>query len=132
MDRGSCNLSCELGVVDVVPLAEFPETVCRLQQGHIMTSTDVENKKLNPAASYDDPEQVVSDGTLSREEKIAILREWHYDAIRLQEAAGENMTGGEEDRLRAVSNALLKLSVSPARESDPKSVTKSSGHHQSV
>jgi hypothetical protein len=91
-----------------------------------MTHTDVENKRLNPAASYGDPEQVVDDPGLSRDEKIAILREWHYDAMRLQESAGENMTGGEEDRLRAVSNALLKLGISPAREGDPRSPAKSS------
>jgi hypothetical protein len=85
-----------------------------------MTRTDIDQKRLNPAAFYGDPEKVLEDAGLSRDEKIEILREWHYDAMRLQESAGENMAGGEEDRLRAVSNALLKLGVSPARESDPR------------
>lgn len=91
-----------------------------------MTNTDVEGKKVNPLASYNSPDEVVKDPKLSREEKIEILREWHYDAMRMQESAGENMTGGEPDRLAAVSNALLKLGVSPAKENDPKAATKSS------
>jgi hypothetical protein len=88
--------------------------------------SDVEAKKVNPSAAYNHPEDVLKDTKLSREEKIAILREWHYDAMRLQESAGENMTGGEPDRLSSVSKALLKLGVSPSKEADPKSEAKSS------
>ena len=91
-----------------------------------MTNTDVETKKVNPAAAYNHPDDVVADAKLSRGEKIAILREWHYDATRLQESDGENMTGGEPDRLRSVSNALLKLGVSPAKEADPNGEARSS------
>ncbi|MFM9863792.1 MAG: hypothetical protein ACKVRO_09305 [Micropepsaceae bacterium] len=79
----------------------------------------VEEKKVNPSVSYNHPNDVLSDKALSKEQKIAILREWHYDAVRLQESAGENMTGGEPDRLRSVSNALLELGVSPAADLDP-------------
>ena len=88
--------------------------------------TDVDAKKLNPSSAYNHPEEVLNDANLSRDEKIAILREWHYDAMRLQESEAENMSGGEPDRLRAVSNALLKLGVSPAKEADPKAEPKSS------
>jgi hypothetical protein len=85
-----------------------------------MTNVEsVEAKKVNPASSYDHPSDVLKDEALTREQKIAILREWHYDAVRLQESAGENMTGGEPDRLRQVSNALLQLDISPAAELDP-------------
>jgi len=83
--------------------------------------TDIETKKANPSGAYNDPDEVLNDDTLSREEKIAILREWHYDAMRLQESEAENMAGGEPDRLRSGSNALLKLDVSPVKEADPKS-----------
>ncbi len=79
----------------------------------------VEEKKVNPSSSYKHPDEVLADQALTREEKIAVLREWHYDAIRLQESAAENMTGGESDRLQSVSNALLKLGVQPAAELDP-------------
>ena len=86
-----------------------------------MTGTeDITDKKLNPRGSYQHPEQVLADPKLTREQKIEILREWHYDAIRLQESDGENMTGGEPDLLRAVSRALLSLDVSPAAEADAK------------
>jgi len=96
-----------------------------------MTNTDtnntsVEDKKQNPSASYNDPADVLSDQKLSREEKIAILREWHYDAMRLQESESENMSGGEPDRLRSVSKALLELGVSPVKEGDSKVAAKSS------
>lgn len=84
-------------------------------------SESVEEKKVNPGVSYDKPGDVVDDPVLTRDEKVAILREWHYDAVRLQESATENMTGGEPDRLQSVSNALLKLGVSPATELDPHS-----------
>lgn len=88
--------------------------------------SDIEAKKLNPSASYDDPKDVLSDKSLSRDEKISILREWYYDALRLQESEAENMSGGEPDRLRSVSNALLELGVSPVKEADPKGEAKSS------
>lgn len=81
----------------------------------------VEEKKVNPSDSYHLPRDVVQDASLSIEEKIVILREWYYDAVRLQESAGENMTGGGPDRLQSVSNALIELGVSPASESDPNS-----------
>jgi hypothetical protein len=83
-------------------------------------SDDIADKKLNPRGSYQHPDQVLADQSLTREQKIEILREWHYDAVRLQESAGENMTGGERDMLREVSNALLKLDVAPSVETDPK------------
>jgi hypothetical protein len=80
---------------------------------------DLGDKKLNPRGAYAHPDQVLADESLTREQKIEILREWYYDATRLQESDGENMTGGEPDMLRAVSNALLQLDVAPAEEKDP-------------
>jgi hypothetical protein len=85
----------------------------------MVSEESVEAKKVNPTASYSHPNDVLDDAALARDQKIAILREWHYDAVRLQESASENMTGGEPDRLRSVSNALLALGVSPAAELDP-------------
>lgn len=81
--------------------------------------TSFESKKLNPAGAYGHPTDVLNDVTLTRDQKIEVLREWHYDAMRLQDSAAENMTGGEPDRLQSVSNALLKLGVSPTTEADP-------------
>ncbi len=82
-----------------------------------MSSNDsVDEKKVDPSHRYTHPKDVLSDVVLTRDEKIAILREWHYDAVRLQDSASESMTGGEPDRLQSVSNALLELGVSPADE----------------
>lgn len=90
------------------------------------TDTSIAAAKLNPAGTYGDPADVLNDTKMTRDEKIAILREWRYDALRLQESEAENMSGGEPDRLRAVSNALLKLGVSLAKEADPKATPKTS------
>jgi hypothetical protein len=84
-----------------------------------MAEDDFTKKKLDPRSAYQHPDEVLKDDDLTREQKIEILREWHYDAVRLQESAGENMAGGEPDMLRAVSKALLALDVSPAEEADP-------------
>lgn len=81
----------------------------------------VEEKKVNPGDSYHLPRDVVQDASLSQHEKVVILREWYYDAVRLQVSAGENMTGGGPDRLQLVSNALIELGVSPASEANPNS-----------
>lgn len=93
-----------------------------------MTNVDtgIEEKKLNPSSAYNDPREVLNDKALSRDDKIAVLREWYYDALRLQESEAENMSGGEPDRLRSVSNALLELGVSSVKEGDPKAEPKSS------
>ncbi len=80
---------------------------------------DVGSGKLDARHTYQHPDQVLLDEALTREQKIEILREWYYDAVRLQESESENMSGGETDMLQAVSKALLKLDVSPAAEQDP-------------
>ena len=85
-----------------------------------------EEKKVNPATAYGHPEEVLNDAALTRDQKIEILREWHYDATSLQTSADENMTGGEPDRLQSVSNALLKLGVSATAEVDPHAPQKES------
>ena len=77
---------------------------------------DFAAKKLNPRGSYHHPDEVLAGKSLTREQKIEILLEWRYDAIRLQQSADENMAGGERDMLREVSNALLQLDVAPSAE----------------
>jgi hypothetical protein len=82
--------------------------------------TNAEEREVGgvPPVPYSHPQQVL-DADIDREEKIRILREWYYDAVRMQESTNENMTGGAPDRLQAVSKALLALGVSPAVEADP-------------
>jgi len=61
--------------------------------GEAMTDTDVESKKTNPSAAYNHPEEILSDTALNREQKIEILREWYYDAMRLQESDSRKHDG---------------------------------------
>lgn len=71
-------------------------------------------KDMESGETYTHPAQVLADQRLTREEKIRVLREWYYDAIRLQDAASENMAGPGRDKLQAVSNALLELGETPS------------------
>ena len=47
----------------------------------------------DPAKVYGKPENVRDDKRLSREQKIAILKLWAFDAKELQVAEEENMSG---------------------------------------
>lgn len=50
-----------------------------------------EQALLNPTNIYQKPMDVVHDESLSRDQKIQILRQWEYDARELQVAEEENM-----------------------------------------
>ena len=52
------------------------------------------------------PNEVLADRNLSREEKINILEQMEYDALELQVAEEENMSGGPPDLLPAIKKAL--------------------------
>jgi hypothetical protein len=54
---------------------------------------DFEKAKLNPAAVFKSPQEVVSIQELSREQKIEILRRWEQDARLMEVAEEENMPG---------------------------------------
>jgi hypothetical protein len=45
---------------------------------------------------FTEPKDVVAHPQLSRDEKLAILREWEQDALRLSTSESEGMGGGEE------------------------------------
>lgn len=63
----------------------------------------------NPAAVFREPETVLNAENLTREEKIAILQRWEYDARELSVAEEENMAGGPPNRLGAVHRTLMQL-----------------------
>lgn len=65
--------------------------------------------KQNPAAMFDEPQDVLTANDLSTDEKRAILDQWKQDAMQLQQAADENMTGGEPSRIEDVVEALKAL-----------------------
>ncbi len=64
---------------------------------------------LDPHSVIDSPEAVVQHPELSREEKIAILHSWAYDAAEIEVAAEEGMKGVESDLLHRVLTALAQL-----------------------
>ncbi len=79
-----------------------------------MPSTTNESGKLqeakqNPAAMFDGPQDVLAANDLSKDEKRAILEQWKTDAMQLQQASSENMSGGEPSRIEDVVEALKML-----------------------
>ena len=64
---------------------------------------------LDPASVFGAPEEVERDGTLSKEEKLAILGSWEEDAHELAVAEDESMGGGEPSRLEEVVAARARL-----------------------
>lgn len=70
---------------------------------------NIEKALLNPAGEFARPLDVFIDASLTREDKIRILRRWEYDARELQVAEEENMAGGPPDQLGQVLEALHRL-----------------------
>lgn len=70
-------------------------------------AVDVAAALVNPADQFGSPGDVLEDRTLSRAEKLKILKQWELDARQLSVAEEENMTGGEENMVGRVSRAIL-------------------------
>jgi hypothetical protein len=66
---------------------------------------DFEKAKLNPAASFKSPQEVVSNQELSREQKIDILQRWEEDATALEVAEEEGMPGPQPKLLQPIRDA---------------------------
>jgi hypothetical protein len=69
----------------------------------------LEKALLDPAAVFPEPEKVLDEEDLTREEKIAILQRWEFDARELSVAEEENMAGGPPNRLGAILRTLRQL-----------------------
>ena len=70
---------------------------------------DLQAALHDPRAVFAEPADVVASTQLSREDKLAILRQWRLDAIRLSASESEGMVGGEEAMLGRVESALRML-----------------------
>ena len=77
---------------------------------------DFEKAKLNPAALFKSPHEVVSIPTLSREQKIEILRRWEQDATLMEVAEEEGMSGRQPKLLQPIRDALHALNHWPNTE----------------
>lgn len=78
-----------------------------------------EKAKLDPTSLFSRPSDVLGENTLSREQKIEVLRRWEYDARELEVAEEENMCGGPGDLLGQVLRALHQLNVNEDLEHSP-------------
>ena len=74
---------------------------------------DYEEALKDPASFFDAPQVVVDAPGLDRAQRIEILKRWDSDARQLMAASDENMTGGEQQQLQAVHEALRSLGVDP-------------------
>jgi hypothetical protein len=77
-----------------------------------MNKSAKKHDKLNrPAAHFVEPRDVVSDGSLSPDEKSDILDSLELDARLLGAAASEGMSGGELNKLHEVLQARDHLAI---------------------
>lgn len=74
-----------------------------------MAAIDLEEALNDPASIFGQPENVLARTTLSKEQKIEILRRWLYNAEEEAVALDEGMPGEETDALRQVLVALGTL-----------------------
>ena len=78
---------------------------------------DFEKAKLNPAASFKSPQDVVSNQELSRDQKIEILKRWEEDARAIEVAEEEGMPGQQQPKqLQPIRDALHSLNYFPNPE----------------
>jgi hypothetical protein len=77
---------------------------------------DFTKAKLNPAAVFKSPQEVVSSQELSREQKIEILRQWEQEATSMEVADEESMTGPQPKLLQPIRDALHALNYWPDTE----------------
>ncbi|HKU99545.1 MAG TPA: hypothetical protein VJR58_29905 [Vineibacter sp.] len=69
---------------------------------------------VTPTKEFDRPADVLRAAHLSRDQKIAVLKQWELDARLLQTAAEEGMGGGEPNLLDEVKKALAALDADKA------------------
>lgn len=70
---------------------------------------DIEKVKFGPGSVFATPDDIFEDSSLTRDQKIKILRRWEYDARELAVAEEENMAGGPPNMLSEIINTLHRL-----------------------
>lgn len=72
-------------------------------------ANNFERALLDPTTVYKQPQDVLLDETLSKEEKLKVLKQWEYDARGLLVAEEENMPGDASSMLQRVLAAIHEL-----------------------
>lgn len=80
---------------------------------------DSKNLLSNPSENYAKPEDILHDESLTKKQKIELLRRWEYDARELEVAEEENMAGGPLSQLSDVLKALHSLDTRNHTEHAP-------------
>ena len=70
---------------------------------------DYEQALSDPSTRFSQPEAVLKELGLTREQKIEILRRWAYDESEIAVAEEEGMKGGESSLLQPILIALEQL-----------------------
>ncbi len=83
------------------------------------TDPKLQQALLDPAGAYHSPQALLDDDSLEKDQKIAVLRRWAYDANELAVAEEEGMGGGEDSMLQRVLDALHSLGAAPDIEHSP-------------
>lgn len=95
-----------------------------------MERDQIEMALLDPAAVFGVPEDVVSEQSLTKAQKVEILRRWQDQAAEEAVALEEGIQGEENDLLRRILEALGEL-VGPI-DVERKSPTKQRGLSRDV
>jgi hypothetical protein len=81
--------------------------------------TPIEELLLDPSDAFASPDEVVADDSLTREQKIRILKVWENEAAEAEVATEEGMPGSAESLLRPVLLALHRVAGEAAVRTDP-------------
>jgi hypothetical protein len=82
---------------------------------------DLELAKLDPSSVFKNPWNVLNENTLTREQKIDILRRWSYDEREILVAEEENMLdfNNQQSVLHDILKCLLELGIEDDEERHP-------------
>ena len=70
------------------------------------TAKDYDRALLSPSSVFDQPMDVVATDSMTARQKLEVLKRWELEARQLDEATGENMSGGESSPLPEVRVAI--------------------------
>lgn len=75
--------------------------------------------ELSPASQYANPRELLTDPSLSQDEKLQLLTEWEEDIRLALVAAEEGMNGADDVQLREVLSAKRLLTPDASRPDSP-------------
>jgi len=82
---------------------------CTGETSMIEAKLDVKKALLDPAGTFDQPDDIVRRRDVPRDVKLRLLEQWEREARSLAVAEEEGMTGGEESMLGRVRRAIAAL-----------------------